>query len=258
MNSKNLVDHFDQRATSYDEKGLWVRDPSVMSLTTEFLDLSSGQRLLDIGAGTGAVLENAILACPSLGSCVALDISLEMLSAIRDPRIEKCVHDASEIPFPNDSFDIALCRQVLHYFDDIDRSLAEIFRVLDKKGVVIIAQITPFNEKDEEWWKKILMVRQPLRKHFVTLNDIITALIKVSFLVTKVSQVRAKESLNSWLARYSDSQEQVDEVRNLHLNAPLMYQTIHKFQQANGDIIFDNCWTFIRACKPSFFEADQL
>lgn len=254
MNTPDLIGHFDKRSSSYDKKGLWVHDPSVMAITIEFLDLVPHQRIIDVGAGTAAALENALLACPSLDRCVALDLSEQMLSTIRNVRIEKRIQDAHALPFPDASFDIALCRQVLHYLQDIDHCLDEINRVLAPKGNIVIGQITPFSEKDELWWKRILYVRQPLRRHLLTLNDIITMLLRHSFVVVRVSQIRAKESLNSWLERYQDSQEQLDTVRTLHLSAPPEYQDIHRFQEVNGDLLFDNCWTFIRACKSSYFD----
>jgi len=231
-----------------------VNDPSVMSLTMDFLDLMPGQRILDVGAGTGTVLENALSACPSLARCVAVDLSQPMLTTIRDLRIHRAVQDAHELSFPDASFELAICRQVLHYLEDIDRCLGEINRVLAQRGSVVIGQITPFNEKDELWWKQILSARQPLRQHFLTLNDIVTMLLRHSFVVVRVSQIRAKESLNSWLGRYQDSQEQVDAVRMLHVSAPVEYQDIHRFREINGDLVFDNCWTFIRACKSSYFD----
>jgi ubiquinone/menaquinone biosynthesis C-methylase UbiE len=247
--SGEIEDHFAARSSTYDKKGVWVRDPLVMSVTIDFLDVSPKIRLIDIGSGTGAVLENVLLRFPHISSCVALDISKKMLSHISNPRIEKCLHDAHHIPYPHTSFDVVLCRQVLHYITDINKCLQEVQRILDDRGAIVIGQITPFGEKDEEWWKRILRTRQPLRKYFLTLNDLVLALIKNRFTIVRMAQIRAKESLNSWLSRYSDSVEQVEQVRALHTQAPKVYKELHRFQEIDNDIVFDNCWTFIRSVK---------
>jgi ubiquinone/menaquinone biosynthesis C-methylase UbiE len=70
----DIIHHFAERAETYDRTE-WVHDRTVMSATLELLDLRPGQRVLDVGAGTGAVIEAALTACPSLGECAALDLS---------------------------------------------------------------------------------------------------------------------------------------------------------------------------------------
>jgi ubiquinone/menaquinone biosynthesis C-methylase UbiE len=244
----DIIHHFAERADSYD-KAEWVRDAAVMSATLELLGLCPGRRILDVGAGTGAVLEAALAACPSLGECVALDISHEMLSHIRDRRIRTCCHDAETLPFADGRFDIVVCRQMLHYMDAVDRCLQEIHRVLDREGALVVGQMTPFGEADEAWWKAIVEARQPLRRHDLTLHELLDLLMRAAFTVVKVSQIRATESLNSWLGRYERSARQIAEVRRLHLEAPESYKEIHRFRCVGDDIVLDNCWTVIRACR---------
>jgi len=254
-----VKEHFASRARSYNSMGLWVRDPSVMALTLDFIAPRSGHRFLDVGAGTGAVLQNLLTVCPEAGSCLAIDTSEEMISQISDERINRCCGDAQSIPCSDSTIDVALCRQVLHYVDDLDRCVSEISRVLDSTGAIVIGQITPFCEEDECHWKRILTLRQPLRKHLLTLEDLVSLLLRNSFSIVRCTQIRAKESLASWLSRYSDSQQQCEGVRALHLSAPDEYKRIHAFHHTEeDDIVFDNCWTFIRAVKPSYFsESDR-
>jgi ubiquinone/menaquinone biosynthesis C-methylase UbiE len=172
-----------------------------------------------------------------------------MLSQIRDPRIRTCCHDAETLPFPDGAFDIVLCRQMLHYVDAIEQCLREIHRVLDPAGALVVGQMTPFGEADEAWWKTIVKARQPLRRRYLTLHELLELLMQAAFTVVKVSQVRATESLNSWLGRYERSANQIDEVRRLHTEAPEEYKEIHRFRHVGDDLLTDHCWTFIRARK---------
>ena len=57
---RDLARHFAQRAATYD-LAPWVRDPRIMATTIDFIDPRPGQKIVDVGAGTGAVLE-AVLA----------------------------------------------------------------------------------------------------------------------------------------------------------------------------------------------------
>lgn len=248
MSIRDLIQHFRERAAAYD-RAEWVHDPVVMAATLDFLGLAPHQRVLDVGAGTGAVLAGAWAACPSLNTCVALDISREMLAHIHDPRILVCCGNAERLPFPDGSFDVAVCRQTLHYVEDLDQCLREIHRVLTATGAMVVGQMTPFGEADEDWWKAIVRTRQPLRRRCLTLHELLAALMRNALTVVRTSQIRATESLNAWLERYERSAAQTAEVRRLHLEAPPAYRELHRFRYAAGDTLVDNCWTFIRALK---------
>ncbi|NWG32717.1 MAG: methyltransferase domain-containing protein [Rhodocyclaceae bacterium] len=244
----DIIQHFDERADSYD-RAEWVRDPAVMAVMIDFLGLAPKQRILEIGAGTGAVLAAALAACPELGECVALDVSRRMLARIRDPRIRTCCHNAEKLPFGDGYFDAVVCRQALHYIDDLDQCLREVGRVLSPAGVLAVGQTTPFSHVDEAWWKIVVKARQPLRRHMLTLHELIARLMRNGFVVVRTSQTRATESLQAWLGRYERSAEQVAEVCRLHREAPAAYKELHCFREADGDTLIDNCWTFIQARK---------
>jgi ubiquinone/menaquinone biosynthesis C-methylase UbiE len=247
--SHEVAEHFAQRACSYEKRGLWVADPLVMSVTLDFLGLAGDEIVLDAGAGTGTVLHSALHSCPTLRLPVAVDCSGEMLVQIKDVRIPRVVADGTRLPFAAQTFDVVLCRQVLHYLESPVCLLQEAFRVLRPGGRVVIGQITPFSEVDEDYWRRIILARQPLRKYALTLHDCLDFTAAANFRIVKVTQIRAKESLNSWLSRYSSGLENEIHVRRLHADAPEDYKIIHRFSPMGDDLIFDNCWTFIRAQK---------
>jgi demethylmenaquinone methyltransferase/2-methoxy-6-polyprenyl-1,4-benzoquinol methylase len=84
-------------------------------------------RILDLGAGTGA-------ANPAFGTrdVVALDPSPEML-ALNDAR-DTVVGVGEELPFGDGSFDAVFSAYVFRNLDSVDRTLAEIARVLRPGG----------------------------------------------------------------------------------------------------------------------------
>lgn len=242
----DLVRHFAERASTYD-LAPWVHDPQVMAATLRFVDPQPGQRILDVGAGTGAVAEAVLAACPEVADCVALDISPEMLSHVRNPRIRICCHDACELPFPDSSFDVAICRQTLHYIDDLPRCLGKIRSALRPDGRLVVGQMTPWGSEDEAYWRQIVRLRQPLRRHDLTAPEIASLLQDNGFHILHSEQIPACESLNSWLTRYEDSDRQLEEVRRLHMEAPESYRKVHHFEYRDGDVLLDNCWTFVSA-----------
>lgn len=103
--------------------------------------LEPGQRVLDLGTGTGSVAAKAATAVGPEGSVLAIDVSPEMLALARR-RIEQAGAGAFEIaegkaeaiPAPDESFDAILASLSLMYVVDREAAAREIARVLRKEG----------------------------------------------------------------------------------------------------------------------------
>ncbi len=88
--------------------------------------IQAGERILDLGAGTGRFSYLA----SALGPTVAVDRSPEMLSKARGKGPFAMVRgDAHALPFRPDAFDVALMVMVIHQLGDPSRALRELARV---------------------------------------------------------------------------------------------------------------------------------
>jgi ubiquinone/menaquinone biosynthesis C-methylase UbiE len=88
--------------------------------------LRRGDRILDLGAGTGRFSRLAA----EIGSVVAADVSLDMLARARDKGGFPLVRaDAEALPFRGDVFDVTMLVMVLHQLDDYPHALSEVARV---------------------------------------------------------------------------------------------------------------------------------
>ena len=88
--------------------------------------LRRGDRILDLGAGTGRFSRLAA----EVGSVVAADLSLDMLSRARGKGAFALLRaDARALPFRRDAFDVTLLVMVLHQLADYPRALSEVARV---------------------------------------------------------------------------------------------------------------------------------
>lgn len=101
-----------------------------------------GERVLDLGCGTGVVTR---LAAQRAGSATGVDIDPAMLEVARrlDAGGEYHVHwrrgDARRLELECATFDLCLCAQVLQHVPDREQALAEIRRVLKPNGRMVAA-----------------------------------------------------------------------------------------------------------------------
>ena len=100
-------------------------------------NISSTHHILEVGCGTGAVLEQFIQ--PLGASYCGLDINPDYLSffASFHPGARLVLGDAHQLPFSDNSFDVSLCHYLLLWVSDPSQVLHEMLRVTHPGGMVM-------------------------------------------------------------------------------------------------------------------------
>lgn len=104
------------------------------------VEVKPGERVLDVGCGTGIVARHAARRVGVSGSVAGADINAAMLAVAReltddlDPPIEFHQAPADALPFPDGSFDAVLSQAVLQFVPEPAAALAELQRVLRPGG----------------------------------------------------------------------------------------------------------------------------
>ncbi len=207
----------------------------------ELIPVEKNIRCLDLGSGTGKCTKYIHSNNPAIREIIALDLSIEMLKNISDKSIIKIQGDSQFIPIKDQSLDLIISRQAFHYFNRPKHVLSECKRLLRKGGYLLIAQIVPFGETDKSWWKTIIRIKQPLRRHRWTKDALVSVIESSGFTFTRMNNAISEESLKSWLERYEHTPKQKAAINKLHYHAPLSYSEIHRFQFIESDIVFNNC-----------------
>jgi SAM-dependent methyltransferase len=107
-------------------------------------DLKPGERVLDVGCGTGLIARRASEAVGEHGSVAGLDLAPDMIavaSSLPAPDgapIDWRQGDATALPFRDESFDAVLCQMTLMFVEDRSAALREMYRVLASGGRVLI------------------------------------------------------------------------------------------------------------------------
>jgi SAM-dependent methyltransferase len=127
---------YDQLAERYEEIYFYVADLGQRLI--EFADPAPGTRVLDIGAGRGAVARAAL----ARGCAVtAVDASAGMVAHLARDYPEMVVRqlDAAALDFPDGSFDLVTAGFVVQILDDPAAALRAIRRVLAPAGMVALS-----------------------------------------------------------------------------------------------------------------------
>jgi ubiquinone/menaquinone biosynthesis C-methylase UbiE len=143
---------FDGAAAHYDRTG-----PSIFqnwgARLIELLDLSGGERVLDVATGKGAVMIPVAQSVGKYGRVVGVDLSQGMLEQAEDAarqvgldNFELYKMDAEHLEFRDEIFDAVTCAFSLFLFPARDDALREMRRVLKtggKFGVTIFGTLPP-------------------------------------------------------------------------------------------------------------------
>jgi SAM-dependent methyltransferase len=103
--------------------------------------IGSGQRVLDVACGTGALTREVAARVSTDGHVTGLDVNRGMLSIAERiaPAIEWREGRAESLPFADASFDAVVSQFGLMFFKDRSRALQEMTRVLTPDGRLAVA-----------------------------------------------------------------------------------------------------------------------
>lgn len=112
-----------------------------------FLKDKEYQKLLDIGCGTGFLID--MLSNNYNAEFTGLDLSSEMIKQARNKNIKNATFvegRSDDIPFEDNSFNVVTCSQSFHHYPETDKPMQEARRVLKQGGLYILSDtgVGPF------------------------------------------------------------------------------------------------------------------
>lgn len=113
--------------------------------TLQALAINAGERIIDVGCGTGFLARELAMLTGERGYVLGVDKSADMLETGRTrcadlPQLELKVAGADALPVDDNSFDVITITQVLLYVPDLQAVLSELYRVLKPGGRIAIVE----------------------------------------------------------------------------------------------------------------------
>jgi len=140
-----VVEGYDKWASTYDQgpNPLIALEEGV---TLEFTGNVKGQRVLDLGCGTGRY---CLLLAERGASVTGIDCSSEMLKHAKRKtspsyQIELCQGTIEKIRFPSEHFDLVVSALTLGHLPELEPTFAEAVRVLKRDGRIVISDVHPY------------------------------------------------------------------------------------------------------------------
>ena len=150
---KIATEYFRANAKDWDRiRSLHIDEAVVEKALLEAVGDLTGGRILDVGTGTGRILE---LLGHEAEEGVGVDMSREMLAVAR-ARLQRadlsnCLvrqADMYQLPYPGGMFDLVTLHQVLHFAEKPEAALAEAARVLAPGGKLVIVDFAQHEHEE--------------------------------------------------------------------------------------------------------------
>jgi ubiquinone/menaquinone biosynthesis C-methylase UbiE/DNA-binding transcriptional ArsR family regulator len=160
--AKMAAAYFAEHASEWDSlRGLHVAESEVEAAMQKYLNVAPLGNLLDIGTGTGRMIE---LFGAKADHVTAIDSNSEMLRLARAklaalsgarpglgsdlPKVDIMLGDFNALPLADASHDTILFHQVLHYAQAPERVIGEAARVLAPMGRMMIVDFAPHDREE--------------------------------------------------------------------------------------------------------------
>jgi ubiquinone/menaquinone biosynthesis C-methylase UbiE len=125
-----LAETYDAKQPHYSPENV----ARIEKLLAQIAEKTGGGGLIDLGCGTGFIINNAK---KYFRFVVGVDITPAMLKLVdtTDSQIGRCLADTGHMPFRDNQFDVCTAYGFLHHLYDLRRTLSEAYRCLRPGGI---------------------------------------------------------------------------------------------------------------------------
>lgn len=213
-NHEQVQQMFTLQAAAFGSTYLTAANRDYLRWMTDHLALQVTDRVIDVAAGTGH-LSRAM--APYVQHVTAFDLTPAMLDQGRQHAADEGLTNITfrqgqgeQLPFPDNSFDLAATRFAVHHFPKPSRQLAEMVRVTKARGrVAVIDLVSPTDPLLAIQYNYLEWRRDPSHTCALPPTELVALVEDVGVTVTTTVSREIEVSVDAWL----DLTKPTDEVR---------------------------------------------
>jgi ubiquinone/menaquinone biosynthesis C-methylase UbiE len=140
----NRQTFFNQAAKNWDNQYCTAELIRYLKKTVPTFNIKQGQKILDVGTGTGVLIPFLLKTVGPAGYVTAIDYAEKMVEQCKEkygqyPNVNIIVGNVENLQFPSETFDAITCFGLFPHLENKNKSLCEMNRVLKHHGRLIIA-----------------------------------------------------------------------------------------------------------------------
>lgn len=239
MDNTNVTDpnsdglsFFKENSKAYAESSSH-RSGDDLSVLIDRLPTGEGIKALDVATGTGFT---GFRLAQKYKIVLGLDVTGEMLLEARNLSAERKLDNlvfvlgrAEKMPFLDNTFDVVTCRRAAHHFDDRERFVSEVRRVLRPGGTFGFADMVSPDDDIDDSFNKLERIRDPTHRSAGAKNFWEKAISKAGFFINFSQTFQERISFEKWLSPVRPDDDAGIKCReylnkNDHLKKILSYQ----------------------------------
>lgn len=211
-------DFFSKNAESY-AKSVSHKKGADLNVLLDNLNLNSSMKAVDLATGTGFT---AVALADRVSEVVAYDATPEMLNEARKlseemklDNLQFITGDVMEMPFEDNSFEIATCRRAAHHFTDMNKFLSEVYRILKPGGKLGVSDMIRPEKDSENIFNTLEIVRDSSHIGALTIPTWKEILADAGLEVESMVTSEELYTLEKWLSPITMESKQGIEVQDI-------------------------------------------
>jgi ubiquinone/menaquinone biosynthesis C-methylase UbiE len=173
---EHIVDQFTKQAVPFSTASS-MADPQAIELLVKASGANAQSTVLDVACGPGLVVRAFAEIARHVSGVDVTPAMIERASVLVAQRefknVDLQVHDASDLPYANESFDVVVTRFSFHHFANPAAVLAEMRRVCKPNGRVVVCDAFASDDHAKaESFNCMEKLRDPSTARFLTLHEL--------------------------------------------------------------------------------------